>query len=143
MKKSITIDVEGVGATVRGINLFDMELRLGIIRQVKSTAQAVQREGKARAPVSKTPKSRGRSGDLKRSIRPKYFDQGLSATVVPRRPKGSHRHLVAYGTQKRTTRSGANRGKMPKNPFMEQAQNSQEAIYNREIRRLVDRDKTI
>ncbi|WP_157184190.1 HK97-gp10 family putative phage morphogenesis protein [Evansella cellulosilytica] len=142
-KPSITVNVEGVGATVTSIGLFNMELRKDLIATVRSTSRAIQQDGKANAPVSKTPKSRGRSGDLRRSIRPKYFDGGLSSTVVPRKPRGSHRHLVAYGTQRRVNKSGANRGRMPKNPFMEKAQENNERKYNNEVRRIVEHDKTI
>jgi hypothetical protein len=35
----------------------------------------------------------------------------------PRAPRGGHFHLVNLGTRRRQTRSGANRGVMPANPF--------------------------
>lgn len=143
MARSITVKVEGAGQTVRAINMFDMQLKKEMAETIKSTAKTIQKNAKARAPVAKTPVSRGKPGDLKRSIRPKYFDQGLSATVVPRKPKGAHRHLVEYGTGQRSTRSGANRGKMPAMPFMGPAESSADAAYNSEIRRLLDRDETI
>jgi hypothetical protein len=44
--------------------------------------------------------------------------------VGPRRrggKKGFAGHLVEYGTKKRRTRNGANRGVMPKNPFASRA----------------------
>jgi HK97 gp10 family phage protein len=143
MSKNITVTVEGVGQTVRAIGMFDMKLRQDLINTIKNTAKTIQKTGKANAPVAKTPVSRGAPGDLKRSIRPRYFDQGLSATVVPRKPKGAHRHLVEYGTGQRSTRSGANRGKMPAMPFMGPAESSADAAYNSEIRRLLDRDETV
>lgn len=142
-QRTITVEIEGVGQTVRAINMYDMELKNDLIKHVNSTAKIIQSSAKARAPVAKTPVSRGKKGDLKRSIRPKYFDGGLSATVVPRKPKGSHRHLVEYGTSQRTTSDGANRGKMPKMPFMGPAESSAEAAYNAAIRRMIDRDETI
>lgn len=142
-KRTITVDIEGVGQTVKAIGLFDMDTRSELINIVRNTAKTIQKDAKRRAPVAKTPVSRGKKGDLRRSIRPKYFDKGLSATVVPRKPKGSHRHLVEYGTQDRKTKSGANRGKMPKIPFMGPAESSADNVYNQEIRRLIGRDKTI
>ncbi|WP_078382336.1 HK97-gp10 family putative phage morphogenesis protein [Sutcliffiella halmapala] len=143
MSKNITVTFEGVGATIRAINMFDMQLKKDLIATVKETAQAVSKDAKARAPVSNKPKKVGKSGDLKRSIRPKYFEQGLSATVAPRRPKGAHRHLVEYGTVRRSNKKGANRGKMPSNPFMDPAEKSNESRYNQKVRSLVDRDRTI
>ena len=143
MAKRITIEVDGVGKTVKALRMFDMKQRMELIEIVKSTAKTIQKSAKLNAPVSKVPKSRGKNGDLKRSIRPKYFDGGLSATVVPRKPKGSHRHLVEYGTQTRRTRNGANRGKMPAIPFMGPAEKSADGVYNQTVRKLVDRDETI
>ncbi|MCM3616680.1 hypothetical protein M3936_03695 [Sutcliffiella horikoshii] len=143
MAKEITVELEGKEVTIKEIGLFDMTLRKDIVDTVKQTAQGVTKSGKANAPVSKTPKSKGQSGDLKKSIRAKYFDLGLSATVVPRKPKGSHRHLVQYGTQTRFNKSGAHRGKMPANPFMNKAEQSHDAIYNQKIRSLVEREHTI
>ncbi|MDT2261587.1 hypothetical protein P7H06_21730 [Paenibacillus larvae] len=109
----------GVPETVRKIGLFEMERKQAAIVLVKKTATSIKKEGKSLAPSSHTAgrkKSKGKPGDLKRSIRPKYMEGGLSATVVPK-PKGAHRHLVEYGTRQRKNKKGANRGKMPKKPF--------------------------
>lgn len=143
MARRIEVKVEGVATTVAAISIFNMELRQDLIKLVRETAKTIQKDARARAPVSKTPKSRGQPGDLRRSIRPKYFDGGLSATVVPRKPKGSHRHLVEYGTGPRSTRRGANRGRMPKKPFMGPAEKANETTYNSKVRKLVDRDEVI
>lgn len=139
----IRVDVDGTGATIRAVNMYDMKLKQQILTLVRDTARNVQKDGKGKAPVSKRPKSRGKPGDLKRSIRPKYFDGGFSATVVPRKPKGSHRHLVEYGTGNRVTKSGANRGKMPAMPFMNPAEQGNEGPYNSNLGRIVNRDETI
>lgn len=139
----VTIKIDGGETTIRAIDVFDMETKAKFIALVRDTSKQIQKTGKANAPVSKRPKSRGKSGDLRRSIRPKYFDSGLSATVVPRKPKGSHRHFVEYGTKPRRTRSGANRGKMPAIPFMGPAEQASESVYNQKARSIVDRDKNI
>lgn len=139
----ITVKIEGVGATVKSIGLFDLKMRKEFIGLVRVTAKGLSKDAKSKAPVSSRPKMRGKSGDLKRSIRPKYFDNGLSATVVPRKPKGSHRHLVEYGTQRRFTKNGANRGKMPAIPFMGPAEKTMETSYNQKVRKIINRDQTI
>lgn len=139
----VKVTIEGQEVTVRAINMFDMETKQKIIKLVKETAKAVQKDARARAPVSRRKKSRGKSGDLRRSIRPKYFDGGLSATVVPRKPKGSHRHLVEYGTKSRYTKKGQYRGKMPKIPFMAPAEKAAEGQYNKKLKEIVDRDKVV
>lgn len=50
----------------------------------------------------------------------------------PRRPKGSAGHLVEFGTRARRTKKGANRGKMPKNPFVEKAFDATKGIMQSE-----------
>lgn len=139
----IRVEVEGTSATVKAINMYDMKLKREILLLVRNTAKNVQKNARARAPVSNRRKSRGKSGDLKRSIRPKYFDSGFSATVVPRKPKGSHRHLVEYGTEDRYTKTGAHRGKMPSKPFMSPAEKEEDRRYNQELARLVNRDEVV
>ncbi|WP_028977986.1 HK97-gp10 family putative phage morphogenesis protein [Sporolactobacillus terrae] len=143
MSRTIDVNVDGTEATVQAIKLFDMETRKQLIDLVKETAGNIRKGARARAPIAKTPVSKGARGDLKRSIRAKYFDGGLSATVVPRKPKGSHRHLVEYGTASRRTKSGANRGRMPKMPFMGPEERAQDNVYNAKVKGLVDRDKTV
>ena len=139
------IQVLGVPETVRKIGLFEMERKQAAIVLVKKTATSIQKEGKSLAPSSPAgrKKSKGKPGDLKRSIRPKYMEGGLSATVVPRKPKGAHRHLVEYGTRQRKNKKGANRGKMPKKPFMSIAERHAEGRYNKELERIFSRDETI
>lgn len=71
----------------------------------------------------------GLTGDLADSIgiikagRKNRSELGL-ITIGPRRGggfKGYAGHLVEFGTKRRTTKSGANRGVMPKEPFVEPA----------------------
>jgi|GEM_PF-1758428 len=143
MARSITVTVDGSSTTTRRINMYDMKLKQEIMGLVKSTSKTIQQTGKSNAPVSKVPKSKGKSGDLKSSIRPKYFDNGLSSTVVPRKPKGAHRHLVEYGTKPRRTKGGAYRGVMPAKPFMAPAENASEGQYNQKMRSIINRDEVI
>lgn len=139
----ITIEIEGQGETVKKIGLFDAKTKRAFMQLVRETAQKTSRLAKRNAPVSKKPKSKGRPGDLRRSIRAKYFDDGLSATVVPRRPKGAHRHLVEYGTKTRYTKKGWHRGKMPDKPFMKPTEEAIIPEYQKKAKRIVDRDETI
>ncbi|MCY9702488.1 hypothetical protein M5W65_21825, partial [Paenibacillus larvae] len=70
------IQVLGVPETVRKIGLFEMERKQAAIVLVKKTATSIQKEGKSLAPSSPAgrKKSKGKPGDLKRSIRPKYME---------------------------------------------------------------------
>jgi len=71
----------------------------------------------------------GKTGNLADSIgveKPSVAKANMvgEVTVGPRRSsryKGFAAHLVEYGTRQRKTRSGANRGSMPRHPFMKPA----------------------
>ncbi|SFG10616.1 HK97 gp10 family phage protein [Sporolactobacillus nakayamae] len=145
MTKSIDVSIDGVEVTLKAIKLFDMDTKAKLIDIVKASAVNLQKNAMAKAPIAKTTitKGKGKRGDLRKSIRPKYFDGGLSATVVPRKPKGSHRHLVEYGTVSRRTKKGANRGAMPRMPFMGPAEREEDAAYNAKVKGVVDRDETV
>lgn len=143
MPRTITLSVDGSNSTVHKISMYDMKLKQEVMDLVKSTSKTIQQTAKSNAPVSRVPKSKGKNGDLKRSIRPKYFDNGLSSTVVPRKPKGAHRHLVEYGSSPRRTKSGAYRGVMPAQPFMAPAENASDGQYNQQMRRIIERDQII
>lgn len=150
MARSIEINLMGTGATITAIGKYDMETREEIKKVVKTTSKNVQKKAKSLAPV-------GPTGNLKKSIRPKYFDNGLSSTVVPRGKKGAHRHFIEYGTQSRYQKTRTNKktgvkkkysppkyvGSMPAMPFMTPAEQSQEAVYEAKIRSVVERDEVI
>lgn len=138
MARGVEINLMGTGATITAIDKYDMEMREEIKQIVKVTSKNVQKKAKSLAPV-------GPTGNLKKSIKPKYFDDGLSSTVVPRGQKGSHRHLVEYGTQPRYQKKKNNKyvGSMPGMPFMTPAEQSQEAVYEAKIRSVVERDEVI
>src|SRR5699024_11326379 len=81
---------------------------------IRKHASAVRKSGKQGAPV--TPphvrKKYGKPGDLKGSIRVKYYYGGLGALIMPWRPKGSHRFVVELGTKDRVTRTGKRLGRV-------------------------------
>lgn len=54
--------------------------------------------------------------------------------VGPRRRRGGqHAHLVEFGTRRRTNKRGANRGIMPKHPFVQPAFNQEKGTVERGI----------
>lgn len=136
MRSALYIRVEGLQNTLIHINNYSENQKKEIKKVVRQTTNRTRRDMKAVAPV-------GPTGNLKASVRAKYFEGGLASTVVPRRPKGSHRHIVAYGTRQRRTRKGANRGIMPANPVMANVERNHEAFYQAEIRRIIARNETI
>jgi HK97 gp10 family phage protein len=87
----------------------------------------------------------GRTGDLAESIGAYRVSQ-KSATSIgevrvgPRRQggfKGYHAHLVEFGTVKRQTKKGANRGIMRAKPFIKPAFNQTKAEVERRITRSI------
>lgn len=73
-----------------------------------------------RAKLNAPEGPRGDLVDSIGSVRLKRKGLGTVWTGPRRRggKKGFHGHLVEYGTRQRKTKKGANRGIMPKNPFM-------------------------
>ncbi|UDY80763.1 tail component [Geobacillus phage GR1] len=142
----IVYQIEGERETIRNINMFDMEKKKGAMTIVRKHTNAVRKAAKQRVPVSPSnrKKSAGSPGDLKKSIRAKYYYQGLGSMVMPAKPKGSHRHLVEYGTKNRYQRkTGRFVGRNKPQPFMTPAKRSQEASYNAAMRQLFEGDETI
>lgn len=141
----VIVKIEGEEKTVRELSMFDMKKKKGAMIIVKKYAARVKKRARTLVPVSPSDrkKSHGSAGDLKSSIQTKYYYEGMGAMILPAKPKGSHRHLVEYGTKTRTTKKGANRGKAPAQPFMRPAKAAQETAYNAEMKRLFDEDKTV
>jgi len=68
---------------------------------------------------------KGDSGDLLKSFRSKLKRSSLGA-IAGFNQLGMHAHLIDLGTQERTTKSGANRGKVEGNSFWKDAIESNE-----------------
>lgn len=141
----LIVKIEGEQETIANLNMFDMKKKKQAQTVVRKHTNAVRRQAKGRVPVSPSNrvKSSGAPGDLKGSIRAKYFFQGLGSMVMPAKPKGSHRAIVEYGTGQRSTRSGANRGRESAQPFMQPAKSSQEGSYNAAMKQIFEDEETI
>jgi len=108
---------------------------------VKRNSARLVKESKRRAPedvnrtenFQKSLRNRIRSKDVSRQIGLRHK---LAKTVASRSP---HRHLVGEGTGQRKTRSGANRGAMPANDYMEQSIDTVEPKYVSELRARITR----
>ena len=94
--KGFYVDIENVEQEIKRIRLYEIEKRENVKGIIKKSAQKVNREAKKRAPVL--------SGDTKASIKTKYYENGLFATVRPRLPKGWKAHFHEYGTVKMRAR---------------------------------------
>ncbi|PEN61617.1 hypothetical protein [Bacillus wiedmannii] len=141
----IVMRIEGERETLGNLNMFDMKKKKDAMAVVRKHTNGVRREAKKRVPVSPAnrKKSAGAPGDLKSSIRAKYYFQGLGSMIMPAKPKGSHRAIVEKGTGRRRTKKGANRGSVTAQPFMSPAKRSQEASYNSAMKQIFEGDETI
>ena len=130
---TFTITLENGDHLEVRISSYERDMRHDLKKIIKKYSKVTAREARSRAPI-------GPTGNLRRSIRAKDVSQligaedGLAKTVVARKPKGPHRHLVELGTGPRYTRSGAYRGVMPARPFMEPAERAVAPAFSREIR---------
>lgn len=140
----VIFKIEGDKETIRAINAFDMKKQSAARDVIKKHATAVRKVAKSTVPVSPSnrPKTSGKPGDLKSSIRTKYYFEGLGALVFPAIPKGSHRHLVENGTKARYQKNGRYTGRNSPQPFMKPAKSSQESSYNRAMKGVFDGDDT-
>ncbi|SHK48929.1 HK97-gp10 family putative phage morphogenesis protein [Paramaledivibacter caminithermalis] len=114
------IELENVERTIREIGLFQIEKRENVKKIIKKTAKRVVKEAKARVPVD--------TGETKKSIKAKYLEGGLMATVKPRLPGGWKAHFHEYGTVKMRAR-----------PFMGPAEEVSRNDYLQEMRSEVNR----
>lgn len=142
----VKISVGGIDTTVYKIGMFEAGKKLQMIQLVGITSNLIAKSGRQLAPVSGEIKKVGKNGDLKRSIRSKIVGDrtGIQRTVAPRKPKGSARHLVAYGTDIRRTKAGKSVGAITtKNDFMQRAENSQKAAFEASVRGILNVTETI
>ncbi|KXZ40011.1 phage protein, HK97 gp10 family [Alkalithermobacter thermoalcaliphilus JW-YL-7 = DSM 7308] len=129
---SITVEVKNLEKTLKKMALYSKEKEIEIDSIVKKTAKGIASKAKSLVPV--------KTGNLKSSIKPKYFrKKGPSATVFPRGKKGAHRHLLEYGTKQRRHKSGKSTGRVNPRLFMTPAHRSYENVYLSEIKKVVDK----
>ncbi len=86
-------------------------------KATKKAATFLAQKTRPLTPVGKAPKPANKR--LKRSISTRTAKRDRPGAVVVVRAR--HRHLVIRGTAERFTASGASRGVMPSNPFVDRA----------------------
>lgn len=86
-KIKIGIEMDGIRQFERAVNRFEKEYIKAIKRVIADTAELIQSQAQALAPVD--------DGNLRQSIEIRYFNRGLSAEIIV----GAHYALyVNYGT---------------------------------------------
>jgi len=140
----MTINVEGVGDVQKSIGAFDMDKRRDAGKIVRKTTNKIGRTARSLVPVSPAnrKKSSGSPGDLKDSIRAKFYHGDLVSVTIPRYPKGAHRYIIENGTKSRRNKAGANRGRVSAKPFMKPAKDQQIGTFNAQMASLWEKDTT-
>jgi len=117
-KAKVDIKLEGVDDVLDAFDRFDKESRVNLRRAVRRNANVLRKAIRERAPVD--------SGNLRDSIRARYDKDGFGADVGPTRPKGSHAHLLEFGTVKMSAR-----------PFITPAAEEQRNKYSNDIKNAI------
>lgn len=138
----IKVTVTGEKETTYKLNMFNMEKKAEAMKVVRKAALGVGREARKNVPVSSRKKSTGSPGDLKKSIRTKFYYDNLGAMIIPYKPKGSHRAIIEHGTKMRRNKKGQNRGSITPKPFMVPAKKSQESSFNAGMIKIFEKGKT-
>jgi HK97 gp10 family phage protein len=117
-RAKVNIKIEGAEDVLRAFDRFDKASRENLRSAVKKNANALRKAIQNRAPVD--------TGNLRDSIAAKYDKDGLGADVGPTRPKGSHAHLLEFGTVKMAAR-----------PFITPSAEEQRPKYLDDVRKAV------
>lgn len=138
----VTFEVDGVGKTTKNIGMFEMGKKEAARAVVRKTTMAVGKTARALVPVSPADrkKTHGSPGDLKASIRARYYHDGLVSVTIPYMPKGSHRNIIEKGTIQRSNKKGANRGKVTGKPFMMPAKAAHMSAFNSGMAKIWNED---
>jgi len=142
MSTRVVIRIEGQEETIRNVSSFDVQKTDQLRKIVREFGRKIGSAARKEVPVSPPTrkKTHGSPGDLKKSIKAKYYYQNLGAMVGPMKPKGAHRGIIEYGTKERTTKNGHKTGKISPHPFMEPARKQYENTYNQKIKEVFDED---
>lgn len=100
--------------------LEDRDANAAIGKAAKKGATYLAQKARPEAPVGTKPKPANKR--LKRTISARGAKRDKPGAVVVVR--AAHRHLVIRGTAQRFTASGARRGVMPANPFIDRTADS-------------------
>lgn len=96
MKFSLT--VEGEQKLLGVLKAVDLNTQTEVRKAIRKSANRLKRGMRKRAPI-------GATGNLRKSVRVKYFDHGMRALIGPMFRSGRYyplAHLIEYGTKPHT-----------------------------------------
>lgn len=121
----INFDLKGLEKAITEVASYADKKTDGVKQIVKEYAQSIEQDAKSRVSVD--------DGETKESIKAFVFNNGLSATIAPRKPGGWKARWIEYGTAPRYTKTGKYVGRMPAQPFMFPAAEVNRPKYLRDL----------
>lgn len=111
----VSLELDGRRELEQALLRLTRDLRGEIVTEaILAAGEPIQREAMARAP-------RGKTGNLAGSIVVEAGSRYIHSVRIGTGAKGPHGHLIEFGTAKRVTKKGANRGQIAAKPFLKPA----------------------
>lgn len=126
-RKGFYTDLENAEKAITDLRFYSKKKKQQVQATVKKNGRKIQTRAKKLVAV--------RSGDTKKSIKYKLFNDGLSATIGPRKPLGYKAHWIEFGTKARYLKNGKYVGRMPATPFMRPAFEHVKPNYMSELKK--------
>jgi hypothetical protein len=117
-------------------DLSNLQREAIIAKAISEGLDVIVRQGKANLAASNT---KVRTGNLKGSFKKLTRKNQLKGYAGFSRPKGAVAHIIDRGTQMRSTKSGANRGKVTGNYFWTKAVESKKEEAQRELMNSIEK----
>jgi hypothetical protein len=99
------VDLAGFEALIAELRNAPEDIRADAMAIVRETTEAAAQEIREAYP-------KGPTGNLKSRVKTYYPSESVLAGIV--RSTAPHSHLYEFGTRERKTKTGANRGRMPR-----------------------------
>ncbi|MCP8970569.1 HK97-gp10 family putative phage morphogenesis protein [Ectobacillus ponti] len=113
--------MSGLQSAISKLQIYNIAKKAGVKRVVQETAQNIKQEAQSLVPYM--------TGDTEESIKPKYFDGGLAATIGPRKPLGWKAHFLEFGSYNVLAKR-----EIPARPFMGPAFEQNREPYLQKLR---------
>ncbi|WP_134705095.1 HK97-gp10 family putative phage morphogenesis protein [Ammoniphilus sp. YIM 78166] len=134
-------EVRGLEAALAEFERYSSDVQTNVKDVVADSASKISTNAKSKVAVDQ--------GETKNSIKPIVFNEGYSATIGPRLPKGWKAHWIEFGTNPRYTKKKgkmwngirytkgkiAYTGEMPAMPFLSPAFEEEKPGYISDLRK--------
>lgn len=121
-KGFFSTEVQGLERALAEFEQYSVDVQKNVKEVVTETANKITSNAQSKVALDQ--------GDTKDSIQPRVFNQGYSATIGPRLPKGWKAHWIEFGTgPRRQKKTGKYTGEMHAMSFMAPAFEEEKPDY--------------